>query len=67
MEEKNELKIPLFDLNYDEQEAQVTYDVIKSGWISTGAKCLKLEENCSIGYQMRIVLTSVGLNIEYIY
>jgi dTDP-4-amino-4,6-dideoxygalactose transaminase len=37
-------KIPLFDLNYDEQEAQAAYDVIKSGWISTGPKCLELEE-----------------------
>lgn len=37
-------KIPLFDLNYDEQEAKAAYDVIKSGWISTGPKCLELEE-----------------------
>ena len=37
-------KIPLFDLNFDESEAQAAYDVIKSGWISTGPKCLELEE-----------------------
>ena len=60
-------KIPLFDLNYDEQEAKAAYDVIKSGWIYTGPKCLELEENWGIGYQMRIVLTSVSLNIEDIY
>ena len=41
-------KIPLFDLNYDEQEAQAAYDVIKSGWISTGPKCLELEEKFAL-------------------
>jgi len=35
-------KIPFFDLNFDEAEAQAAYDVIKSGWISTGPKCWEL-------------------------
>lgn len=35
--------IPLFNLNFDEKEAQAAYDTIKSGWISTGPKCAELE------------------------
>ena len=37
-------EIPLFNLNFDEKEAQAAYDTIRSGWISTGAKCAELEE-----------------------
>lgn len=37
-------QIPLFDLNFDEREAQAAYDTIKSGWISTGPKCNELEQ-----------------------
>ena len=37
-------KIPLFNLNYDEREAQAAYDTIKSGWISTGPKNAELEQ-----------------------
>ena len=36
-------EIPLFNLNFDEKEAQAAYDTIRSGWISTGAKCVELE------------------------
>ena len=36
-------KIPLFNLNFDEREAQAAYDTIKSGWISTGPKNAELE------------------------
>lgn len=36
-------RIPLFNLNFDEREAQAAYDTIKSGWISTGPKNLTLE------------------------
>lgn len=36
-------KIPLFNLNFDEKEAQAAYDTIKSGWISTGPKNEELE------------------------
>ena len=31
-------QIPLFNLNFDEREAQAAYDTIKSGWISTGTR-----------------------------
>ena len=37
-------KIPLFNLNFDEREAQAAYDTIKSGWISTGSKNAELEQ-----------------------
>ena len=37
-------KIPLFNLNFDEREAQAAYDTINSGWISTGPKNDKLEQ-----------------------
>lgn len=37
-------KIPLFNLNFDEQEAQAAYDTIKSGWISCGPKNSELEK-----------------------
>lgn len=37
-------QIPLFNLNFDEREAKAAYETIKSGWISTGAKCAELEE-----------------------
>lgn len=37
-------QIPLFDLNFDEKEANAAADTIKSGWISTGPKCVELEE-----------------------
>ncbi len=37
-------QIPLFNLNFDECEAQAAYDTIKSGWISTGPKNQELEQ-----------------------
>ena len=37
-------KIPVFNLNFDEREAQAAYDTIKSGWISTGPKNAELEQ-----------------------
>ncbi len=36
--------IPLFNLNFDENEAKAAYETIKSGWISTGPKCAELEQ-----------------------
>lgn len=37
-------KIPLFDLNYDEQENKAVVDVLNSKWISSGPKTQELEE-----------------------
>lgn len=36
-------KIPLFDLNYGEEEEQAVIDVFRSKWISMGPKCKELE------------------------
>ncbi|MCU7694605.1 DegT/DnrJ/EryC1/StrS family aminotransferase [Haoranjiania flava] len=37
-------KIPLFDLNFGEEEIQAVADTINSNWISTGPKCEELEQ-----------------------
>ena len=37
------LEIPLFDLNYDEEEENAVIEVLKSKWISSGPKCIELE------------------------
>ena len=36
-------KIPLFDLNFDEQEEKAVVETLRSKWISTGPKCGELE------------------------
>jgi dTDP-4-amino-4,6-dideoxygalactose transaminase len=36
-------KIPLFDLNFGEEEIQSVVDTIRSNWISTGPKCEEFE------------------------
>lgn len=51
-------QIPLFDLNFDEREANAAYDTIRSGWISTGPKCAELEqmfvEIFDVGYAVSV-------------
>ncbi|MDD2476471.1 MAG: DegT/DnrJ/EryC1/StrS family aminotransferase [Dysgonamonadaceae bacterium] len=37
-------KIPLFQLNFDEDEIQAVTNTIRSKWISTGPKCEELEQ-----------------------
>jgi len=74
-------KIPLFDLNYDEQEAKAAYDVIRSGWISTGPKCLELEgkfasmlnirfacsvSNCTAALHLAMIILGIGKGDEVI-
>lgn len=39
-----EYKIPLFDLNFGEEEIQAVTNTIRSKWISTGPKCEELEQ-----------------------
>ena len=39
-----EFKIPLFDLNFDETEAQAAAETVRSGWISMGPKTAAFEE-----------------------
>ena len=74
-------KIPLFDLNFDEAEAKAAYDVIKSGWISTGPKCLEFEEkfrgmlgakhavslaNCTVALHLAMVILGIQAGDEVI-
>jgi len=50
-------EIPLFNLNFDEKEAQAAYDTIRSGWISTGAKCVELEEKFAAMLDAKYAIT----------
>jgi dTDP-4-amino-4,6-dideoxygalactose transaminase len=63
-------KLPLFDLNFDGAEAQAAYDVIQSGWISTGPKCLELEEKFAsmldVKYAVSITNCTVGLHLALV-
>ena len=63
-------KIPLFDLNFDDAEAQAAYDVIKSGWISTGPKCLDLEEKfasmLNVKYACSVTNCTVALHLAMV-
>ncbi len=51
-------QIPLFDLNFDEKEANAAAETIRSGWISTGPKCAELEqmftEMLGVGYAVSV-------------
>jgi len=74
-------KIPLFDLNFDETEAKAAYDVIKSGWISTGPQCLEFEAkfatmlgathavslaNCTVALHLALVILGITAGDEVI-
>lgn len=52
-------KIPLFDLNFDENEEQAVLETLKSKWISAGPKTLEFEDKFS---QMLKVKHSVALS-----
>ena len=47
-------KIPLFDLNFGEEEIQAVVDTIRSNWISTGPRCEEFEK-----------LFTAMLNVKY--
>lgn len=42
-----EYSIPLFNLNFNEEEEKIALDVIRSRWISSGPKCIELEKKFS--------------------
>lgn len=60
-------KIPLFNLNFDEREAQAAFDTIQSGWISTGPKNEALEEMFvemwKCGYAVSVTNCTAALHI----
>lgn len=52
--------IPLFDLNFDEREAEAVLGTIRSKWISMGPKCAALEEKFAklLGVKYAVALTN---------
>lgn len=67
--------IPLFDLNYDEQEEQAVLETLRSRWISMGAQCAMLEEefsaalgakhsiavaNCTVALHLALLALGIG-------
>ena len=60
-------KIPLFNLNFDEREAQAAFDTIQSGWISTGPKNEQLEqmfvEMWKVGYAVSMTNCTAALHV----
>jgi dTDP-4-amino-4,6-dideoxygalactose transaminase len=50
-------KIPLFDLNFGEEEAKAVADTIHSNWISTGPKCEEFEQLFSSMLNVRYAVT----------
>jgi dTDP-4-amino-4,6-dideoxygalactose transaminase len=74
-------KIPLFDLNFDDQEEQAVLEVIRSGWISTGPKTREFEDlfaemlgvnhslaltNCTVALHLAMKLLEIGEGDEVI-
>lgn len=68
-------KIPLFQLNFDEQEVQAVTQTIHSKWISTGPKCEELEKtfakmlnvkyavslsNCTAALHLACIVNGIG-------
>jgi dTDP-4-amino-4,6-dideoxygalactose transaminase len=76
-----DFKIPLFDLNFDEQEEVAVLDTLRSKWISTGPKCAEFEalfakmwgakhavslSNCTTALHLALKLIEVGEGDEVI-
>ena len=55
-----EYNIPLFNLNFDEEEEKAVMEVLKSKWISSGPKCNELEEKFAamLGVKYAIAVSS---------
>lgn len=74
-------KIPLFNLNFDEEESKAVVDVLNSKWISSGPKTIELEEkfanmlgvkyalavsNCTAALHLAVIAAGVGPGDEVI-
>ncbi len=74
-------QIPLFDLNYDEREQKAVAETIASKWISSGPKCMELEEifqkeldtpyayavtNCTAALHLALFSLGIGAGDEVI-
>lgn len=73
--------IPLFSLNFDEKEENAALEVIKSKWISSGPKCIELEQkfaemlgakyalavsNCTAALHLAVLGAGIGEGDEVI-
>lgn len=73
--------IPLFDLNFDEQEEQAVTETLRSKWISTGPRTIEFEKkfavmleakhavaiaNCTAALHLAMLLTGVEAGDEVI-
>tara|TARA_B100001059_G_scaffold98554_1_gene98193 strand:- start:1161 stop:2297 length:1137 start_codon:yes stop_codon:yes gene_type:complete len=60
-------KIPLFDLNFDEEEEIAVINTLRSKWISTGPKCEELEQlfcsSLSVDYALTVSSCTSGLHL----
>jgi dTDP-4-amino-4,6-dideoxygalactose transaminase len=60
-------KIPLFELNFDEQEETAVIDTLRSRWISTGPKTAELEKNfaqaLNAGHALALTNCTVALHL----
>lgn len=60
-------KIPLFDLNFGEEEVQAATETIRSRWISTGPKCAELESMFAdmfhVGYAVSVTNCTDALHL----
>ena len=62
--------IPLFDLNYDEREVEAVTAVLNSKWISSGPKCMELENEfktmLSVPYAYAVSNCTAALHLALI-
>jgi len=60
-------KIPLFDLNFDEQEEKAVLEVLRSKWISTGPKTAEFEKKfadmLSVNHAVALANCTVALHL----
>lgn len=76
-----EYKIPLFKLNFGEEEIKAVTETIRSKWISTGPKCEELEQqfvemfnvkyaisvsNCTDALHLSMIVNGIGAGDEVI-
>jgi len=61
-----EYKIPLFDLNFDEQEEYAVLETIQSKWISTGPKAAEFENKFAemLGVEHAVSLTNCTVSLH---
>lgn len=59
-------KIPLFDLNYDEQEEKAVVETLRSRWISMGPKVAEFEEKfkAALGSNYAVALSSCTASLH---